>query len=361
MPDLNECRKEIDSIDRQLVELLDRRAGIAREVGRAKEGTGRPTFDPGRQREVLERALERSSGEFPREGLRAVMREVLSTCLNLQKPLKVAYLGPAATFSHQAAIREFGNAVEFAPYDRISDIFHAVKQGWADYGVVPVENSTGGVVGETLDSFIEWDVRICHEVLLPIRHSLVGRFPIEEVGTVFSHPQTFRQCGVWLRENLPKVELIEVASTATGMQRAQNTENAAAIGSHLAADIYGLRVLARGIEDNPDNSTRFLVVALNDTAPSSDDKTSMMFSIKDRAGVLLHLLQPFADAGINLSKIESRPTKKKAWEYVFFVDVEGHRSDPRVGEALKQMEQHCYWLRVLGSYPRHREKNGEAG
>jgi len=353
MTDLSGLRQEIDEIDQRLVELLDRRAEIAREVGRTKAGTGKATFDAGRHRAVLERALERSSGAFPREGLRTVFREVLSVCLNLQKPLKVAYLGPAATFSHQAAIREFGTAVEFVPYDRIRDIIHAIHKGWADYGVVPVENSTGGVVGDTLDAFIDYEVLICHEVMLPIQHSLVGRCAIEEVRTIYSHPQTFRQCGIWLREHLPKAEQIEVASTATGMQKAQSTEGAAAIGSHLAADIYGLRILAKGIEDNSDNSTRFLIVSHSDSAPTGRDKTSIMISIKDRAGVLLNLVQPFAQRGLNLSKIESRPTKKKAWEYVFFLDVEGHRSDPTVQEALKEIEPYTYWLRVLGSYPRH--------
>jgi chorismate mutase/prephenate dehydratase len=354
--DLSAHRKEIDAIDRELVRLLDRRAEIAREVGRAKATKGSLTYDPGRHRAVFERALGYSSGAFPREGLQVVMREVLSACLNLQKPLKVAYLGPTATFSHQAALNEFGSAPEFAPYERIRDIFQAIHQGWADYGVVPVENSTGGMVHETLDLFIEFDaVRICHEILLPIQHSLLGLHPIEQVTAIYSHPQTFKQCSIWLNEHLPNVELHEVTSTVAGMRKAKEIANAAAIGSHIAADQYGLRILARGIEDNPDNTTRFLVIAPADTPACGDDKTSIMFSIKDKPGVLFLLLKPFADRGINLSQIESRPSKRRAWEYVFFVDLLGHRTDETVCQAIAEMEQNCHWLRVLGSYPRHRE------
>ncbi|MDK2970286.1 MAG: chorismate mutase / prephenate dehydratase [Candidatus Sumerlaeota bacterium] len=353
--DLSAQRQEIDEIDRHLVELLDRRARIARDVGRAKATTGSQTFDAGRHRAVLERALGRGDGSFPREGLQIVMREVLSTCLNLQKPLTVAYLGPAATFSHQAALNEFGSAPKFEPFERIRDIFDAIHKGKGDYGVVPIENSTGGMVHDTLDLFIEFDVRICHEILLPIQHSLLGLTPIEEVTAIYSHPQTFKQCANWLSENLPKAEFMEVASTVIGMRKAKEIENTAAIGSHIAADQYGLRILARGIEDNPDNTTRFLVIAKADTPSCGDDKTSVMFSIKDKPGVLYSLLKPFADRNINLSQIESRPTKRKAWEYVFFVDLLGHRDDERVKAAIAETEQNCHWLRVLGSYPRHRE------
>ncbi|MBI5155038.1 prephenate dehydratase [Candidatus Poribacteria bacterium] len=358
MSDLDRFRQEIDEIDRELVNLLDRRARIALEVGRAKAGEGRPTYDPGRQRAVLERAHARSEGAFPREGLDHVLREVLSACLNLQKPLRVAYLGPAATFAHQAAIREFGSSVEFEAYDKIPEIFQAVHQNWADHGVVPVENSTGGMVHETLDCFLDYECRICHEILLPIHHSLLGNVAIESIRRIFSHPQTFAQCGTWLREHLPDAELVEMPSTVAGMQRAKEFDDAAAIGSDVAAEQYALRVIARGIEDNPDNTTRFLVIALNDTPACGENKTSLMFSVKDKPGALFNLLKPFAEEGINLSKIESRPTKRKAWEYVFFVDVVGHRTDEPVQRALARLEPNCHMLRVLGSYPLERSPAG---
>lgn len=352
MADMKSIREEIDSIDRDLVQLLDRRARLAHEVGRAKVAEGRQTFDPGRQRAVIERALTYGTGDFPKAGLETVLREVQSVCLNLQKPLRVAYLGPPATFSHQAAQREFGSSVDYEPYPRITDIFAGVSQGHADYGIVPVENSTGGMVHETLDAFVDFELQICHEVLLPIHHALLGAGALADVKQVFSHPQALAQCAQWLRTHLPGVEAVEVASTIMGVQRAQETVGGAAIASEFAAQAYQLHVLARNIEDTQDNTTRFLVIANKDTPPCGADKTSLMFSIKDRPGVLFHLLKPFAERNINLSKIESRPTKRKAWEYVFFVDVHGHRTDANIAEAVKELEPHCYWLRVLGSYPR---------
>lgn len=357
---LNKHREEIDAIDRQLVELLDRRAAIAREVGRAKAGAGRQTFDPGRARAVLERALSHTEGSFPNEGLRTVLREVISVCLNLQKPLKVAYLGPAATFAHQAAMAEFGSSVEFEAYDKIREIFQAVSNGWVDYGVAPVENSTGGMVHDTLDSFFEYDAKICDEVLMPIRHNLLANAQLHEIQVIYSHPQTFAQCGVWLREHLPDVSLVETPSTVAGVRRALEEEKAASIGSDIAADQYGLRVVARGIEDNADNTTRFLVIAREDTPPCGDDKTSLMFSVKDRPGALYTILKHFADRKVNLTKIESRPTKRKAWDYVFFVDLEGHRTEPRIDLAVRELEPECRIVRVLGSYPRHRLAPGGA-
>lgn len=354
MSDLDPLREEIDSIDQKLVNLIDRRMEIAREVGKAKATTGKQTFDAGRHHSVIERAVERGSGQCPPESLRTIFRELLSVSLNLQKSLKVAYLGPAATFSHQAAIHEFGSAVNFEGYDKISEIFQAVSNGWTDYGVVPVENSTGGIVHETLDCFIEFQDHICHEVLLPIQHSLLGNLPLEDIKTVYSHPQPFLQCSIWLKENLPNVERIEMASTVAGMQKARSVSNAAAIGSHVAADFYGLRVIQRGIEDKPDNTTRFLVISKSDTPPTGDDKTSLMFTSADKPGALYEVLKPFAERDINLSKIESRPTKQRAWEYVMFVDLIGHRTEQNVMDAIKELEKGCVWCRVLGSYPREK-------
>ncbi|MDX1971238.1 MAG: prephenate dehydratase [Candidatus Sumerlaeia bacterium] len=354
MADLDSLRQEIDSIDAELVRLIDRRMEIAREVGKHKASTGTQTYDAGRHHAVIEKAVQRGSGACPPDHLRAIFRDLLSISLHLQKPLKVAYLGPAGTFSHQAALREFGSAVNFEAYDQITEVFTAVQNGWTDYGIVPVENSTGGIVHESLDSFIDYQCSICHEVLLPIRHSILGNLPLEEVKVLYSHPQPFLQCSLWLKEHMPHVEQVEMPSTVAGMQKARSTPYAAAIGSSIAADFYGLRVLVEGVEDNKDNTTRFLVIGKTDTPRTGDDKTSLMFTSADKPGALYHVLKPFAERNINLSKIESRPTKKRAWEYVMFVDLLGHRLDEPVKVAIAELEANCLWFRVLGSYPREK-------
>ncbi len=352
--DLKALRVEIDQIDRELVRLLDRRAEIARVVGLSKANSGMSTFDPGRAKAVITRAISQSTGAFPREGLTYVFREVLSACLNLQKPLKVGFLGPKDTFAHQAAIREFGSSVDFNAYEQIREIFAAVENGWIDYGVVPIENSTGGTVHYTLDAFIDHSAQICSEILLPISHSLLADCTLEEVTKVYSHPQAFLQCGIWLKENLPKAEHVEVGSTAQGMLQAKQVPFSAAIGSEIAAEQYGLRILAKGIEDSQDNTTRFLVISKSDSRPCGDDKTSLMFSVKDRPGALYNILKPFNDLGVNLSKLESRPTKRKAWEQAFFVDATGHREDPILRDAIASLREHCEEVRILGSYPREK-------
>lgn len=352
MTELKGLREEIDTLDHQLVCLLDRRAQIAREVGQSKVSEGRATFDPGRARAVVMQAIERSTGDFPREGLVYVIREVMSACLNLQKPLRIGFLGPRDTFAHQAAIREFGSSVEFSAFKIISEVFTAIENGSIDYGVVPIENSTGGTVHTTLDAFIEHNCRICSEILLPIHHSLLACIPMTEIRRVYSHPQAFLQCDKWLKTNLPNVQRMDVDSTARGMQEARKDPNGAAIASDVGADEYGLTVLGTSIEDNLDNTTRFLVISNTDNKPCGDDKTSLMFSVKDRPGALLHVLKPFYDLGINLSKLESRPTKRRAWEQAFFVDAHGHRDDESIINALEAIQEHVDSLRVLGSYPR---------
>lgn len=349
---LKALREEIDQIDCELVRLLDRRAEIAREVGKSKAGTGMNTFDAGRAKAVVLQAVSRSSGEFPSEGLIYVFREILSACLNLQKSLRVGFMGPRDTYSHMAAIREFGSSVEFTPYKLIRDVFIAVENESIDYGVVPIENSTGGTVHLTLDAFIEHPCKVCSEVLLPIHLSLLGNSDIAQIRKVYSHSQPFQQCDRWLKENLPGVERIAVESTTQGMIEAKKDQNTAAIGSENAADEYGLRVLAKNIEDSEDNTTRFLVISKTDARPSGDDKTSIMFSVADRPGTLLRVLKPFDELGINLSKLESRPTKRRAWEQAFFVDADGHREDPRIQNAIDEIRPHCESLSILGSYPR---------
>ncbi|CAN5168147.1 prephenate dehydratase [soil metagenome] len=352
--ELKPLREEIDRIDQDLVRLLDRRAEIAEQVGLSKANTGAKTFDPGRAKAVVLQAVKRSSGAFPREGLVYVFREVLSACLNLQKSLRVGFLGPRATFTHQAAIREFGSSVEFTPFRTTREIFQAVEAGSIDYGVVPVENSTGGIVHDTLDCFIESTASICSEILLPIRQSLMANCELSEIKTVYSHPQGLLQCARWLEEHLPNAQQIPADSTAQGLVQAKDEPNAAAIGSDLAAEQYGLQVLARGIEDTHENTTRFLVIATNDSKTCGDDKTSIMFGVHDKPGALFSVLKPFNDLGINLSKIESRPTKKKAWEQAFFVDAHGHRDEARMVQVIEELKKVCQSVRILGSYPREK-------
>ncbi len=350
--DLDLLRKEIDQIDSDLVKLLDRRAEIASEVGKSKATSGRATFDPGRAKAVILEAIKRSNGAFPTEGLRYVFQEMISACLNLQKPLRVAYLGPSSTWAHQAAVREFGSSVEFIGCRVIREVFSSVDKGQADYGVVPIENSNGGTVHTTLDAFIDYDVRVCSEVLLPINHALLSAVQLDKIKNVYSHPQALMQCSKWLKENLPDAKLIDTESTTQGMQQAEKDSEGAAIGSDNAAEKYGLMVLAKRIQNDIDNTTRFLVLSKTDNKASGDDKTSLMFSVKDRPGALFEILYPFKELGINLSKLESRPTKRRAWEQAFFVDADGHRNDKSVLEAIERIREHCDSLRVLGSYPR---------
>ncbi|MDX2175762.1 MAG: prephenate dehydratase [Candidatus Sumerlaeia bacterium] len=350
--DLQNFRTRIDEIDSQLVKLLDERASIARAVGETKAVGGLNTYDAGRQRGVLQKALEMSAGDIPRDGLANVFREILSACLNLQKPLRVGYLGPPATFSHQAAIREFGHSVRFESTQSIRELFEMLDDGRVEHSVVPVENSTGGIIHDTLDAFLDSQAMICAEILMPIEQSLVGVGTLERVRTVYSHRQGLMQCAEWLRANLPDADLQEVASTARAMEMVATNRNAAAIGSRIGAEMYGLRVLAPAIEDMKDNTTRFLVLAKRDSRATGRDRTSLMFGVRDKPGALYRALQQFSERDLNLTKIESRPSRKNAWEQIFFVDVEGHREDAPLADTLRALEAECPEVRVLGSYPR---------
>ncbi len=354
MPDLEASRHRIDEIDSELIRLLDERARIARDVGHYKAEGGLNTYDSERQRAVMERAIARSDGSFPGEGLHHVMREVLSACLNLQKPLRVGFLGPPATFSHMAAIREFGHSVKFESHDSIRDLFASIDAGTVDHVVVPVENSTGGIIHESLDSFLGSSAMICAEVLLPIQQCLIGRTTVEKIRRVLSHRQVFGQCGKWLRENLPNAELVEVQSTTRAMEMVRGMRTAAAIGSAIAAEQYGLRVIEESIQDLRDNTTRFLVLGQRDARPCGRDRTSILYGLKDDPGALYRVLGIFAEAKLNLTKIESRPSRKNAWEALFFVDVDGHRAEEPLRGAIAALERECAEVRVLGSYARGR-------
>lgn len=350
---LEQLRAEIDTIDASLVDLLNRRAGLAGEVGRIKTSLARDFHVPGREREVHERVARLNRGPLPAEALRGIFREIMSACLALESPMQVAFLGPQATFTHVAAQQQFGQSAQLTPQKSIPAVFEEVEKGRALYGVVPVENSTEGMVSHTLDMFVESDLKITAEVLLEVSHDLLSRTGrMEDVRKVYSHPQALAQCRHWLEENLPNIPLVDVASTALAAQIVAEDLSAAAIAGCAAAEHYGLKVVRSRIEDQVNNFTRFIVVARKMAEPSGNDKTSILFSVKDEPGILYRMLEPFARRGVNLSKIESRPVKTKAWEYIFFLDMAGHVSDPQVGEAIEELRTYCQFLKILGSYPR---------
>jgi len=349
---LAELRRCIDRIDDQILTLLNERATVVMAVGKTKHGEKRDFYVPSREKEIYERLTGNNPGPFPAEGIRRVFREIISASLSLELPMKVAFLGPQATFTHAATLQQFGLSAQLVPQKSIPAVFDEVLRGRAHYGVVPVENSTEGIVSHTLDMFMESDLQIIAEVLLEVSHDLMSRSGrMEDVRKVVSHPQALAQCRQWLEENLPDIPLMDVSSTALAAQMVAEDDNAAAIASEMAASLYDLRVVKKKIEDNPNNFTRFLVVGKNSPPPSGRDKTSIMFSVKDHPGILYRMLEPFSKRGINLSKIESRPMKKKAWEYIFFLDIEGHLQETKVQDALQELKQHCQFLKALGSYP----------
>ncbi len=350
---LSELRQEIDAVDDRILASLNQRAAFVLEVGKLK-AAGKGEFHvPSREREIYERLISHNPGPFPNEGLKSVFREIISASLALEAPMKVAFFGPRATFTHMAAMQQFGLSAELVPQKSIPAVYEEVEKGRALYGVVPVENSTEGMVSHTLDMFMESELKINAEVLLEIHHYLLSRTGrLEDVKKVCSHPQPIAQCRNWLAENLPNVPLVDVASTAVAAQIVSEDYTAAAIASETAAAMYDLKVVRERIEDQVNNFTRFLVVGKKLAEKSGDDKTSLMFSVKDEVGILYHMLEPFAKRGINLSKIESRPLKKKAWEYIFFLDLMGHISDPVIAEAVEELKGCCQFVKVLGSYPR---------
>lgn len=351
--DIAELRRRIDEIDDRIVALLNERSNIVLEVGRLKAGNNQEFHVPGRERQIYDRLLGANRGPFPNDALKSVYREIISACLSLESPMKVAFLGPKATFSHLATMQQFGLSAELIPLKSIPAVFEEVEKGKALYGVVPVENSTEGVVSHTLDMFVDSSLKITSEILLEVHHDLLSRTGrLEDIRKVYSHPQPLAQCRQWLEENLPGVPLVDVSSTATAAQIVSDDYNAAAIASELAASLYDLKVVRSRIEDQVNNFTRFLVIARKECERSGTDKTSVLFSVKDEPGILFRMLEPFAKRGINLSKIESRPFKKKAWEYIFFLDFVGHHGDADVTLALNELKECCQFLKVLGSYPR---------
>ena len=348
---LKQLRKKIDVIDKKITELLNARAGLSLDIAGLKKKVGGAIYVPEREREVLNRVTRMSKGPVKPKAMEAIYREIMSASLSLEKPLKIAYLGPEATFTQLAAIKRFGSQVQYVSCDSIAGVFSAVSKDNADYGVVPIENSVEGMVTHTLDMLIDSDLKICAQIVLDITQNLLANCPLSRVKKVYSKMEVFGQARMWLRENLPNAELIEVSSTSRAAQIAAKGRFSACIASSLAAKIYGLKIVASAIEDSPHNITRFMVVGSTDAGPTGQDKTSILFSVKDRVGALHDMLVPFRKNGINLTKIESRPSKKKAWDYYFFVDLMGHKDSPRVLKALKELERKCTFLKILGSYP----------
>jgi chorismate mutase / prephenate dehydratase len=349
-------RAEIDAIDAQLQELISARARIAQTVGLAKRATGTADFyRPEREAEVLRQVVARNDGPLSNEEMVRLYREIMSACLAQQEPLKIAFLGPEGTFTQQAVLKHFGHSVRALPLPAIDEVFREVESGVADFGVVPIENSTEGTVSHTADMFLTSPLKICGEVELRVHQHLLGRVTaLKRVERICAHQQALAQCRGWLAEHLPDAERIAVSSNAEGARRARDETGTAAIAGEAAAEVYGLKILVPEIEDHPDNTTRFLVVGRKVLAPSGSDRTTLLLSAPDTAGpgALLRLLEPFAAAGITLTRLESRPSRRRKWDYVFFLDIEGHAEDARVRAALAQVKKVASLMKLLGSYPR---------
>lgn len=350
--DLKELRKKIDEFDQKIIQLLNDRTRLVLEIGKLKSEGGQSAYAPDRETAIYKKIDELANGPLPKESLKSIYREVMSAALSLEHPLAIAYLGPEATFTHLASISKFGASVKYLPVSTISEVFQEVDQKRVDYGVIPVENSIEGAVSHSLDRFIDSDLKICSEILFEISHHLLSDSPLKEIKKVYSNPQVFGQCRTWLERNLPRVELIDTASTTQAAQRAKREDGSAAIASKLAATLYDLPIVAASIEDMAHNVTRFLVISRDVAEPSGRDKTSIVVSIKDKVGALYEMLMPIRRHKINMTKIESRPSKKKAWDYYFFIDFEGHVKNPKIKKMLSELEAKVRFLKILGSYPK---------
>ncbi|OGW54172.1 MAG: chorismate mutase [Nitrospirae bacterium RBG_13_43_8] len=352
MGELDKLRKEIDEIDNEILRLFNKRSVTVIEIAHIKRNEKTKFYSPEREREILERLTTLNKGPFPNDTLKVIYREILSASLSLEEPLKVAYFGPLATYTHLAALRHFGSSASFLPVESIKGVFDAVDSGKAEFGVVPIENSNEGVVSSTLDLFMDYDLKVSAEVMLEISHNLLSKSGDKTIiKKVYSNPQASAQCRRWLESNLPRIPILESTSTARAAEIASKDDEVAAIASSLAAKIYDLHFVEKNIGDSKYNFTRFLVISKEYPQKTGKDKTSIMFSIKDRPGALYDILSPFKKAKINLTKIESRPSKRKAWEYIFFVDMEGHVDDKRLRKAIDSIKDNCLYVKILGSYP----------
>ncbi len=350
--ELDELRNNIDRVDREILKLINERYQYVIEVGKWKKNRDHAFYVPEREKSLLENLEKVNLGPLKNESLRAIYREIMSGALALENPLKIAYLGPPATFSHIAAIAKFGHSVEYVPRSSIADVFMDVESGRFNYGCVPIENSTEGAVNHTLDMFTDSSAKICSEMNMRIHHNFMSNTEFNKIKRVYSHAQILGQCRRWIQEHIPSAELVEMSSSTKSAELAAREEGSAAIASSLAAEIYKLKIIYENIEDTPDNTTRFLVISRQETKPTGDDKTSICFVIKDRVGVLYDCLLPFKNENITLTMIESRPSKRRNWEYIFFLDFLGHASDEKIRQAIASLDGQVQSLRVLGSYPR---------
>ncbi len=357
-PDLTSIRRRIDDIDRKIQELISERARFAQQVGISKGPLAAAVdyYRPEREAEVLRAVLERNQGPLRNEEILRLFREIMSACLAQQEPLKVGFLGPEGTFTQTAVFKHFGHSVRGLPFSTIDEVFQEVECGAADFGVVPIENSTEGTVNHTLDMFITSPLKVGGEIELRIEQHLLGNLErIDSIERICAHEQSLAQCRGWLREYLPHVELIGVNSNAEGARRARDEKGTAAIGGDAASEVYNVKKMVSNIEDLADNSTRFLVIGRELLAPSGEDKTTILISTSGtagEAGVLHGLLQPLANHGISMSRIESRPSRRKNWDYVFFIDVDGHAEEAPLSEALVELEQNSSLFRIVGAYPK---------
>jgi chorismate mutase / prephenate dehydratase len=352
---LTPLRGKIDEVDAQIVELLNERAKIVVEIGKSKLKSNSPIYAPDREKVVLEKVRTLNRGPLPNRCLEAVYRELMSGSFALEKPLRIGFLGPEGTFSHSAAARKFGSSVDYVPLTEIPSVFEEVVRGHIDLGVVPVENSIGGGIVDTLDAFLHSPAKICAEVLMTIHHNLMAKEPWEKINKICSKAQVFSQCRNWLSATAKERAQVPVESTTAAAKMAADQPGIAAVGSKEAADMYDLHLLFENIEDDPNNVTRFFVISREPARRSGDDKTAIMFTTAHKPGALAEVLDVFRDTGINLTDIEKRPSKKVNWEYYFFIDAQGHVDDPGMKSAIESARKHCLQLTVLGSYPRATE------
>jgi len=352
---LQSLRSRIDKLDEQIQNLINERGEIAHEIAELKKASGNntPFYRPEREAQVLREVLARNKGPIPNEEMARLFREIMSVCLALEMPMTIAYLGPEGTFTQAAALKHFGNSVSTVPLGAIDDVFREVESGAAHYGVVPVENSTEGVINHTLDQFMTSSLKICGEVELRVHHNLLGTMQDPtQITRVYSHQQSLAQCREWLDQHLSGIERVAVSSNAKAARIAKDEPGAAAIASDIAATIYELNILYQNIEDWPDNTTRFLIIGREQTPPSKADKTSLLVSTMNKPGALHRLLNPLAANGVSMSRIESRPSRMTMWDYVFFIDIDGHKDDEPVATALEELGKEAAMVKVLGSYPK---------
>ena len=349
---LDNLREKVDALDKKIVRLLNDRTKVAVAIGKIKRKKGQEIYAPAREKMVLETIAKLNHGPLPAEALQAIYREIMTASLTLEHPFKIAYLGPLASFTLEAARSRFGTSVDYVPCETITDVFTSVQKRDTLYGVVPIENSTEGAVTHTLDQFVETPLKICAEIYLPISLHLMALGDRKQVKRIYSKAEVFGQCRRWLHSHMPGVDTIAVSSTARAAEMASREPDSAALAGALAVDLYGLKQLARDVQDLGGNVTRFLVIGKNFGKPTGDDKTSVYFAVRHKVGALHDALTTLKQNSVNMSKIESRPSRTKAWEYYFFVDLEGHAADARMQKALAEMAEHCILLTILGSYPK---------